>query len=205
MSCEDDVREGALALGVAIGAEHAATLCAFADLLVRWNARSNLISRGDEKRLVPRHLLDSLSLAPLLRMRRVLDVGTGAGLPGVPLAIACPDAEFVLMDRSERRLRFVRHAVAELGLGNVSVCEADLATYRARPLFDTVVSRAVAAPAALWPMVRGLLTDSGVALFQCGDPSTLEQPAMARAESKQMRIPGLDVPHWVLCVSKVAA
>lgn len=205
MSAQDDVREGARDLGVALRSEQATALCAFADLLVRWNARSNLISRGDEKRVLSRHLLDSLSLAPLLQLPRVLDVGTGAGLPGLPLAIACPQAEFVLMDRSERRLRFVRHAIAELGLANASVCEADLATYRAQPLFDTVISRAVAAPAELWPMVRGLLADGGIALFQCGDPSTLEQPAMARVESKQMHIPGLDVPHWVLRVSPVAA
>ncbi len=205
MNPELDLGEGAAALGIELRADQLARLHGYADLLVRWNATTNLVSRRDEPRVLSRHVLDSLSLAPSLVMSRILDVGTGAGLPGVPLAIACPQAHFVLLDRSERRLGFVRHALAELEVSNAEVCAADVAVYEAEPLFDTVVSRAVAAPARLWPMVRRLLAAGGAALFQCGDPNTLETPAMAKVESKQLRIPGLDVPHWMMRIEAMRA
>ncbi|NJN50600.1 MAG: 16S rRNA (guanine(527)-N(7))-methyltransferase RsmG [Gammaproteobacteria bacterium] len=205
MSSSVDLAEGAAALGVVLDDGQVMRLQRFAELLVKWNASYNLISRNDHPRVLSRHLLDSLSLAPLLVMPRVLDVGTGAGLPGVPLAIARPEGEFVLMDRSEKRLRFVRHVIGELGITNAQVCEADVAAYPAKQHFDTVVSRAVAAPAALWPMIRGLLTDGGVALFQCGDPANLESPALARIDSKALCIPGLDTPHYVMRLEAVAA
>ncbi len=120
------------------------SLLQFAALLRRWGAAFNLVSRRDSPRLVARHLLDSLSLAPMLRGVRVVDLGTGAGLPGVPLAIACPERSFTLIDRSERRIRFVRQAVVELGLTNVVPIAIDFDDFRADALFDTVVSRAVA-------------------------------------------------------------
>lgn len=138
---------------------------AFEALIRRWSARGNLVSRGDLHRLRARHVEDSLALLPFCR-GRFADVGSGAGFPGVPLAIARPDMPVVLIERSARKGRFLRHAVIELGLGNVEVVIGDAAGYRPEPLFDTVAARAVAPPAAAWALLQPLLAARGQALLQ---------------------------------------
>jgi 16S rRNA (guanine527-N7)-methyltransferase len=161
---------GASALGVALGVDQASVLAKLAALLIRWNRTHNLISKRDEARILPRHLLDSLSLAPFLHGSRILDVGTGAGLPGIPLAVADPERSFVLLDRSERKLKFARQATIELGLDNVEIVCADVAEYRPGVLFDTVVARAVAEPIRLWRAIRHVLAPDGIGLFASGNP-----------------------------------
>ncbi|MXY56324.1 MAG: 16S rRNA (guanine(527)-N(7))-methyltransferase RsmG [Gammaproteobacteria bacterium] len=143
-------------------------------LIRRWNARGNLVSRRDIGRLRDRHVLDSLSLLPWWR-GTLLDVGSGAGFPGVPLAIARPASPVTLVERSERKARFLRQAVIDLGLGNVEVIEADVGRRRAwcslgGRVFDTVTARAVAPPRTTWSLLRELLAPEGVALLQSGDP-----------------------------------
>lgn len=143
-------------------------------LIRRWNVRGNLVSRRDLDRLRDRHVLDSLSLLPWWR-GNLADVGSGAGFPGIPMAITRPDSPVTLVERSERKARFLQHVVIELALGNVEVIEADVG----RPLasgsldgrvFDTVTARAVAPPAASWRLLRGLLAPAGAALLQSGEP-----------------------------------
>ncbi len=154
----------------------AARLAAFEALIRRWNGRCGLVSRRDAGRLRERHVLDSLALLPWWS-GTLADVGTGAGLPGVPLAIARPEAPVVLIERSQRKCRFLRHVVMDLGLDNVEVCALDVADYRPAELFDTVTARAVAPPAAAWALVRDLLATRGRALFQSHarlDPALFE-------------------------------
>lgn len=205
MTESDEIDSGARALGVELLASQRERLVQFAALLRRWGAAFNLVSRRDGPRLVARHLLDALSLAPMLQGKRVVDLGTGAGLPGIPLAIACRDREFTLIDRSERRIRFVRQATSELELTNVVPIAADFGDFRAQPLFDTVVSRAVAKPAALWRVAVDLLTAGGIALFQVGESDLQPEDVEADARSVSVRIPGLSRTHHVLCVSRRSA
>ena len=205
MTESDEIDSGARALGVELPVSQRERLVQFAALLRRWGAAFNLVSRRDGPRLVARHLLDSLSLAPMLQGKRVVDLGTGAGLPGVPLAIACPDREFTLIDRSERRIRFVRQAASELGLTNVVPIAADFGDFRAEPLFDTVVSRAVAKPAALWRVAVDLMTAGGIALFQVGESEVDPTDVEADARSASVRIPGLSRTHHVLRMSRRSA
>jgi len=193
--------EGASVLGVRLSPEQGLALEHLADLLLRWNATHNLVSRADSTRIVPRHLLDSLSLVPSLRGTRVLDLGTGAGLPGLPLAIAEPARNFVLLDRSERKLRFARHAAIELAIRNVEFVVTDARNFRPVRLFDTVVARAVLPPVALWHLGKPLLAAEGVLVVQCIDPSSLVLPADARIDQRRVDIPGLDAPRWVLELS----
>jgi 16S rRNA (guanine527-N7)-methyltransferase len=194
----DELESGARDLGVELQPAQSACLLQFAALLRRWNSAFNLVSRADSPRLISRHVLDSLSLAPMLQGRRILDLGTGAGLPGVPLAIACPDRVFTLIDRSERRIRFVRQAAIDLGLTNVVPITVDFADFRADALFDTVVSRAVAKPAALWRIAVDLLTPEGHALFQVGEPELQTAHTEADAQPTSICIPGLSRPHHIL-------
>jgi len=201
----DEIESGAKLLGVELHVAQQKRLIRFAALLRRWGAAFNLVSRRDAPRLVARHLLDSLSLAPMLQGVRVVDLGTGAGLPGVPLAIACPDRTFTLIDRSERRIRFVRQAAAELELTNVVPIAIDFDDFRPEALFDTVVSRAVAKPAALWRVAVDLLSAGGLALFQVGESELPPANVEANATSVSVRVPGLSRTHYVLRMNRRSA
>ena len=142
-------------------------LAAFEALIQRWNARSNLVARGDIAHLRERHTADSLALLPWVA-GRLADVGAGAGLPGIPLAIARPGVPVVLIERSMRKCAFLRHAAVELDLSNVEVEARDASRYAVPDAFDTVTVRAVAPPAQAWDLVRHLLKPSGSALLQSG-------------------------------------
>lgn len=158
---EGDPLAAALA---ALGAppEGAARLRRYAALLRRWNRAFNLVARGDEADLERRHLLDSLVAVPFLRGPRVLDLGSGAGLPGIPLAVARPGLAFVLADRRARRTRFLEEAVAALGLDDVRVVTVDVRRWpEGRGAFGTVVARAVAPLPELAALARPLLAPGG--------------------------------------------
>lgn len=133
----------------------------------RWNARAGLVSRADAHRLRERHTKDSLSVLPWVD-GRLADVGSGAGFPGVPLAIALPDTPVVLIERSTRKCAFLRQAAIELELANVDVAAHDARRYTAPGKFDTVTVRAVAPPMQAWSLARYLLEPGGSGLLQSG-------------------------------------
>ncbi len=202
MTEAEELSSGAAALGVELCEKQVAALLQFAALLRRWNRAFNLVSRRDATRLIERHLLDALSLTPMLHGERVLDLGTGAGLPGVPLAIACPDLVFTLLDRSERRIRFVRQTIIELSLRNVMPVALDYADFRPDTLFDTLISRAVAKPTALWSVASNLLADDGIALFQIGIHERDAVDFDSGVQTVLFRVPGFPEPRHVLQVSR---
>lgn len=113
--------------------------------LAAWNRTYNLTAVHRPAEMVDRHLLDSLSLVPYLRGKRIADVGSGAGLPGMPLALACPERQFVLVDSRRKRVMFMRHVIRFLNLDNVEVVHARVEDYRqGRAGFDVVTARAFA-------------------------------------------------------------
>ncbi|MCP1728228.1 16S rRNA (guanine527-N7)-methyltransferase [Natronospira proteinivora] len=134
--------DGLEAMDIGLDAEAKERLVALLGLLGKWNRAYNLTAVRDPMEMVPRHLLDSLSLLPDLGGKTVLDVGTGAGFPGLPLAIARPEMEFILLDSALKRVRFVRQAALELGLQNVAVVQSRIEDYRPERAFDTVTCRA---------------------------------------------------------------
>ena len=211
-----DLLTGAAALGVDLNAAQADALLGFGALLARWNQAFNLVSRRDIERLLPRHLLDSLSAAPELAPSRVLDLGTGAGLPGVPLAIVRPQLQFTLVDRNERKIRFIGQVARELELANVTPLCADVARMPGDETFDTVVTRAVAAPAGVWALAEPRLAPAGrlVLLHRVHDGRAAPAPEAAAAESGAAppgarilgrhlaAIPGLAERHEVLVLGR---
>ena len=139
------LRRGLVRLGLDVPPAGQARLMAYLDLLARWNRVYNLTAVRDPHEMVIRHLLDSLAVLPWVRGPRILDVGTGAGLPGIPLAIALPGAEVSLLDRSAKKTRFLTQVLAELELTNAAVVRCRVEDYHPGQLFDTVISRAFAA------------------------------------------------------------
>lgn len=117
-------------------------LLAFVALLEKWNRSFNLTAVEGAAEMVSHHLLDSLSILPFIKGELVLDVGSGAGLPGVPLAMARPESRFVLLDSNGKKTRFMQQAVLELKLANISIVKSRIEEYRPERAFDTVVSRA---------------------------------------------------------------
>jgi 16S rRNA (guanine527-N7)-methyltransferase len=136
--------EGAQASGVSLSPENAAKLLRLLDDLAHWNRTHNLtaITRRDD--MITRHLLDSLSVHSELLGTSVADVGTGGGFPGLPLAVANPDKQFTLIDSNNKKIRFVAHAVRELGLANVTPLHARVEAFQPDAPFDTVIARAFA-------------------------------------------------------------
>lgn len=163
--------QGGEALGLALAADQHERLIRFLDLLVRWNQAYNLTAVRDPLEMVARHLLDSLSVHPFLFGDRILDIGTGAGLPGLPLAILSPERYFRLLDSNNKKVRFVRQAVLELGLTNVEPVQARIETYRPATKFSTIVSRAVAAADILGIPHTDLLARPGRLLLMKGRQS----------------------------------
>ncbi len=111
-------------------------------LLAKWNRVYNLTSQTDEDKWVSNHLLDSLSIVSVLPPGRLIDVGSGAGFPGLPIAVAEPDRDVVLLDSSQKKTAFLRHAVSEMQLNNVSIQTTRVEAYKPQRGFDVVVSRA---------------------------------------------------------------
>jgi 16S rRNA (guanine527-N7)-methyltransferase len=133
---------GLASLQLTLTAEQQQRLLAFITLLEKWNRSFNLTAIEGAEAMVTHHLLDSLSILPFIEGTRVLDVGSGAGLPGLPLAVARPDWQFVLLDSNGKKTRFMQQAVLELSLSNISVVKSRIEEYRPQRAFDTVVSRA---------------------------------------------------------------
>jgi 16S rRNA (guanine527-N7)-methyltransferase len=148
-----DLSQGAAKIGADLTEQQSLLLLQFLALLYKWNKAFNLTAVRDPKEMLGRHLLDSLSMLPVLMKKRsktqsnaftVLDVGTGPGLPGIPLAICMPDTNFVLLDSNGKKTRFVFQACVELGLKNVEVQTTRIENYQRVHQVDIVVSRAFA-------------------------------------------------------------
>ena len=189
---------GELALDLPAGARE--RLLDYMALLVKWNRTYNLTAIRDPLAMVGHHLLDSLAVVPQLTLREgghIADAGSGAGLPGIPLAIARPDWRVALAEASQKKAAFLRQAAIELRLGNVEVHEGRVEAWRPQPLFDVVISRAFAALTDFIAACRHLLAPAGeLAAMMGAAPATL--PKGCRLIP--LRVPLLDAQrHLVLC------
>ncbi|EEH0548330.1 16S rRNA (guanine(527)-N(7))-methyltransferase RsmG, partial [Salmonella enterica] len=130
--------------GISLTDHQKTLLVAYVDMLHKWNKAYNLTSVRDPAEMVVRHILDSIVVAPYLQGQRFIDVGTGPGLPGIPLAIVLPDAHFTLLDSLGKRVRFLRQVQQELRLENITPVQSRVEAYPSEPPFDGVISRAFA-------------------------------------------------------------
>ncbi len=150
--------------GLAVKESEAAQLAEFLGLMERWNAVYNLTGITDQDEMIQRHLVESLAFKPYLHGTRIADVGSGAGLPGIPLAITTPELEITLIESLGKKARFLRHVQGALNLTNVSVAHSRAENLTPAPPFDTVLARAVATPPELLALTRHLLAREGILL-----------------------------------------
>lgn len=205
---------GLRALPIALPPGAQERLLGYLALIAKWNRTHNLTAIRDPLSMVTHHLLDSLSVVPHLfadlQPRRLADIGSGAGLPGIPIAIACPDCHVTLNDANEKRAAFLRQATIELGLDNASVHVGRAEAWQPEQRFQIVISRAFSALREFVASCRHLVAPGGVLAAMKGVHPAGELagvPVSARCgEIRELRVPLLEeTRHLVLCRPNAAA
>jgi len=176
-------------------------------LLEKWNRVYNLTAVRDRAAMVSQHLLDSLAVLRQLEGRTLLDVGSGAGLPGIPLAIAAPELTVTLLDSNHKKAAFLQQAVAELGLANATVCRTRVEHWHPAGRFDVVISRAFAELADFVAAAAHLLARGGVLAAMKGvypheEIARLPDGFRVRAV-RQLSVPGLAAARHLILVEQV--
>ena len=210
MSTDIDTLRPELAAGLeALGlpAALATPLLAYLALLARWNATYNLTAIRDPRDMVAKHLLDSLAMQPFVRgLRTLADLGTGPGLPGIPLAIATPALQVTLVESNGKKARFLREAARQLGLGNVQVAESRIEAFRPGTAFDAITARALATLPLILELGGHLPGPGGRLLAMKGvvpDEEIATLPAGWRlAAVHPLRVPGLDAERHLVEVAR---
>lgn len=201
MSLAESLAQGIAQLELDVAPEIQQKLLDYLALLHKWNKVYNLTAIRQPEQMVSNHLLDSLAVLPYLQPGRWLDVGCGAGLPGLVLALMRPQWTFTLLDSNSKKTSFVQQAVIELGLHNVKVCCARAEVWQTTEKFDGIISRAFAETAQLILLTRHLLTQGGHWLAMKGAPEKeLEKlpPDIAQEKIIPLQVPGLDAARCLV-------
>jgi 16S rRNA (guanine527-N7)-methyltransferase len=184
--CRATLDAGIEAMRLDIAEEQRQKLLAYLEELEKWNRTYNLTAVRDPQEMVTRHLLDSLSVLPHLHGTRIIDVGTGAGLPGIPLALAAGDRSFSLLESNGKKVSFLRHVLRSLPVGNAEVVHARAEDYLAgKGGFDSVISRAFASIEDMLRMSGHLCAGSGRILAMKGK---LAEEELAAARGPRFRL-----------------
>jgi 16S rRNA (guanine527-N7)-methyltransferase len=200
------LREGAARLGVNLDAPQLGQLGTLAAELLRWNKAYNLTAITDPREVLTHHLLDSLSVHADLEGVRIADVGTGAGFPGLPLAIVNPSREFTLIDAVDKKLRFIDHVARLLGLANVVTRHARVESLQPEQSFDTVMARAFAPLPRMLQLVAPLADAHTAVLAMVGRwppreadaAETVLPPGWRMLAERAIDVPGLGAERHVL-------
>jgi 16S rRNA (guanine527-N7)-methyltransferase len=206
----DLLASGARQLGIDLSDARAEKLLRLVDELEQGNAKFNLTAIRDRPGMLCKHVLDSLSVQPYLRGERVADIGTGAGFPGMALAVVNPQRRFTLIEATGKKARFVEQTAERVGCGNVTVVNSRAESYRPFELFDTVVARALASLADFVAYAGHLTAPGGRLLAMKGkrpDDEISALPKSFRALAvHRLSVPGLtDERHLVELVRSTAS
>lgn len=208
MTAAVELGAGAVALGLNLSADQLRRMHEYVALIKKWNRVYNLTAIRDEERFVPYHLLDSLSVLPHVQTPDLLDVGSGAGLPGIPLAIARSSLQVTLLDSNHKKGSFLRQVKLELGLDNVDVVIERAENYRPEVRFGAAVSRAFSDLTSFVQAAARLISPGGrlIAMKGIYPNEELEQiPSTVILEDViRVEVPGLDAERHLICLRTLA-
>ena len=209
MSRSERLVQDAATLGVTLTDAEAARLLALTEELARWNRRYNLTAISTPAAMVTHHLLDSLAVHPDIVGTRIADVGTGAGFPGLPLALCNPQRHFTLIDSTAKKLRFVTHAAELLELTNVTTVHARVESLKPAAPFDTVLARAFAPLPRLLEKAAPLCGPMTQLLALKGKWPAEELAALSPdwsvLRSRELHVPGLDAARCLVVLTRAGA
>jgi 16S rRNA (guanine527-N7)-methyltransferase len=207
MSTQQQLAAGVAALGLTLPEGAEAKLLAYLALLDKWNRVYNLTAVRDVERMVSHHLLDSLAAVPYFQAEAVLDVGSGGGLPGIPLAIVRPELQVTLIDSVAKKTAFLLQAKAELGLANLNVVTGRVEDFRPETGFDIITSRAFSDLKEFVTLTRHLLNPGGQWLAMKGlmpHEEIVLLPVWAKVSANHaLQVPGLDARRHLIVLEPV--
>ncbi|MDX2464824.1 MAG: 16S rRNA (guanine(527)-N(7))-methyltransferase RsmG [Porticoccus sp.] len=193
---ETFLREGVEQLALSVTDQQVVLLLEYLALLKKWNGAYNLTAIRDPEQMLRLHVLDSLSIIPFIQGDNILDVGTGPGLPGIPLAIFYPERKVTLMDSNGKKTRFLFQARNQLGLGNVVEIQSRAETYEPQQQFDAITSRAFTSLADMVEKTAHLITTDGRFYAMKGQHPDQELRVLSKhynvVASHQLQVPGVD-------------
>ncbi len=202
MSLENTLRDGIHALQIDIAAPTQLKMLNYLELLAKWNRVYNLTAVRDIAQMIPKHVLDSLAVLPYICGTRILDVGTGAGLPGLLLAMARPDWQCVLLDSSAKKIRFVNQAIIELALENALAICTRTEKFHPDEKFSTIISRAYASLHTFYTQTARLCMTEGCLLAMKGTYPEAEIAQMVQQQlhldSFPLHIPQLEAQRHLI-------
>lgn len=207
----EQIHGGARQLGLDLSAESEDRLGTYLRLLVKWNRTYNLTAVRDETAMVSQHLLDSLAVLPYLKassksIASLADVGSGGGLPGIPLAIACPQIKVELIEANHKKASFLEQARIELKLPNVSIHCGRVEVFKPNTLFDAVISRAFSSLADFVRLAAHLLAAEGRLLAMKGvhPQEEIEQlpPGWRMLQSIPLNVPELNAQRALVVIGR---
>ena len=190
-ACKKTLITGLESLDLPLDEDKIEQLMCFIKLLEKWNKAYNLTSIRNTEDMVRLHLLDSLAIIPFIEGKNVIDIGTGAGLPGIPLAIYLPSISFTLLDSNAKKTRFVQQVILELKLKNVSVCHNRVERYLPEVSFNTVITRAFANLSDIVKLTGHLLSKNGIILAMKGQPPDEQYINFAKTTLIPINVPGI--------------
>lgn len=209
MSRDEQLQQGLAQMGIALPSAAQEKLLAYAALLYKWNKTFSLTAMREEEKAVSHHLLDSLAILPFVAGGNLLDVGSGGGMPGIPLAIACPELQVMLLDSNSKKTAFLRQAAIELGLSNVAVHCGRVEQYDPAIRFAAITSRAFAELADFVSLSGHLLADGGRWLGMKGvwpEDEITRLPSAVRVECvHRLAVPGVDGERHLVVMRRAGA
>ncbi|MFL2530576.1 MAG: 16S rRNA (guanine(527)-N(7))-methyltransferase RsmG [Porticoccaceae bacterium] len=204
---QQELELGIKTLGLNCSTHQVEQLIAYLEMLQRWNKAYNLTAIREPIQMVRLHLLDSLAVHPFIKdAKDIIDVGTGPGLPGIPLAILNPDINFTLLDSNGKKTRFLFQAINDLSLANAREINQRVEKYQPEQLFDIVLSRAFSSISDMLAQCNHLVTDSGCFLAMKGKKPDSELSQIAKdykvVDLSQINVPQVDSERHLIKITK---